>query len=280
LSEEPPRMAAAGLIDLHCHILPGRDDGARTLDMAVAMARNAEADGVGTIVATPHVFRDGRTLEDPGAIGRDCDALNRSLEAAGIRVEILPGAEVHVSHDLISEIRAHRNSLVLNKSPYLCVEFPEDVVFPGTRDLFFDLLNDGITPIIAHPERNSAFRRNPGLLRDLVQMGSLSQANAGSLSGRFGSRALEAVGDFLKSNLVHFLASDAHDEMNAESWLSSAAHRAEPFVGRERAMALVRDNPLVVISGKPFPDWPAPLLSRGEQKPFKFRISNILRRRG
>ncbi len=266
------------MIDLHCHILPGLDDGAQTPGMALAMARKAASDGIETIVATPHVFRDGREYWEDAAISCKCEALNRVLGEKGIPVRILPGAEVHVSHDLIAEIRAHRKGLVLNESSYLSVEFPEDLVFSGTAGLFFDLMSDGITPIIAHPERNSVFQRDPARLVDLIRMGALAQANAGSLSGRFGSRALDAVRLFLKSNLIHILASDAHNEAEPGAWLSGAVSRAADLVGPERARAMVEENPRAVISDKPLPECPSPADPRIPKKAsFKLRIPNILR---
>lgn len=277
MSEASSIPGPSGLVDLHCHILPGLDDGARTPEVSLAMARKAASDGVGTIVATPHVFRDGRAFADAAVIDRACEALNRELAANGIAVEILPGAEVHVSHDLISEIKANRLSFVLNKGSYLCVEFPEDLVFSGTRDLFFNLLSDGITPIIAHPERNSVFGRDPELLYDLVRMGALSQANAGSLTGRYGSRAFEAARIFLKSNLIHFLASDGHDDSDTAPWLSAGVRQAEAVVGRERALALVRENPRAAVADKPVPDCPLPVLPGAGRRSFKIRIPKILR---
>ena len=277
MSVAPSATGVGELVDLHCHILPGLDDGARTLDVSLAMARNAAADGVGTIVATPHIFRDGRAFENGGSIGQKCDELNSALGEAGIPVKILPGAEVHVSHDLIAEIRANKDCLVLNKSSYLFVEFPEDLIFSGTKDLFFELLSDGITPIIAHPERNSVFCRNPGILYELIHLGALAQANAGSLSGRYGSRAFASVRGFLRWNLVHFLASDGHDDGHPGPWLSGAVLQAEPLVGRERALAMVRENPLAVTVDRPLPDFPLPVPPKSGLKSFKIRIPNILR---
>jgi len=275
---QPPSSAATGdFVDLHCHILPGLDDGAETMDVSLAMARLAAADGVGTIVATPHIFRGDHALKDPGAIGRKCDELNRALKENVIPVQVLPGAEVHISHDLIAEIRADREHLVLNRSSYLFVEFPSEHVFSGIKDLFFELMSDGITPIITHPERNAVFCRNPGLLYELIQMGALSQANAGSFEGRYGRLAAESVCRFLSLNLVHFIASDGHDARAYGPRLSAAVLKAEPIVGRDRALALVRENSLAVIKDGQMPPFPPPTPPKTEGRSFKIRIPRLYR---
>ncbi|MBA7694408.1 Tyrosine-protein phosphatase YwqE [subsurface metagenome] len=155
------------MIDLHCHILPGLDDGAQSLDEAIEMARIAEKDGIEKIVATPHLFRDNYVHEDLSIIEKKCKELNKTLKVNNIHMEILSGAEVHVSHNLIDEIRKNRDYLVLNKSRYMFVEFPSEHVFSGVQKLFFELMQEDIIPIIAHPERNSVFVRHPSLLYEL-----------------------------------------------------------------------------------------------------------------
>jgi protein-tyrosine phosphatase len=156
------------MIDLHSHILPGLDDGAQSMEESLEMAKIAERDGVEKIVATPHLFRGNFIYEDLGIIGNFIyedlgiieikrSELSQVLKENNIHVEILAGAEVHVSHNLIDEIRKNRENLVLNQSSYMVVEFPSDLIFSGAKNLFFELMSEGIIPIIAHPERNSVF---------------------------------------------------------------------------------------------------------------------------
>ena len=138
-------------------------------------------------------------------------------------------------------------------------------------------MSEGITPIIAHPERNSVFIHNPSLLYELIQMGGLSQANSGSFSGLYGSRVEEAVLHFLELNLIHFIASDSHNTHSLVSRLSEAMKRARMIVGEEEARALVKDNPQAVLDDKEIPYLPDPINPKEKEKSFKINIPNIFR---
>ncbi len=263
------------MIDLHSHILPGLDDGARSVEESLEIAKIAERDGVEKIVATPHLFRGDFIHENLSIIEKKRSELSQALKENNIRVEILAGAEVHISHNLIEEIRKNRENLVLNQSSYMFVEFPSDHVFSGANSLFFELMSEGINPIIAHPERNSVFIHSPSLLYELIQMGGLSQANSGSFSGLYGRRVEEAVLHFLELNLIHFIASDSHNNYSLVSRLSEAVKRARMIVGEEKARALVKDNPQAVLDDKEIPSLPDPINPKEKEKSFKINIPNI-----
>lgn len=260
------------MIDLHCHILPGLDDGAESLEEAVGMARIAEAEGIEKIVATPHLFRDNFEYEDLSIIEERRKELSNVLEINNIQVEILSGAEVHISHNLIEEIRKNRNYLVLNQGSYMFIEFPSDHVFSGIKELFFELMSEGITPIIAHPERNSVFARSPSLLYDFVQMGGLAQANSGSFSGIYGKEIEEAVFRLLELNLVHFIGSDGHNTRSRAPRLLEAVKRAEMVGWKEKAKTLVWDNPKAVIENREIPFLAEPVNPEEKEKKFRVKI--------
>jgi len=267
------------MIDLHTHILPGLDDGARSLEESLEMAKIAERDGIEKIVATPHLFRGNFIHEDLSIIEKKRSELSQALRENNIHVEILAGAEVHISHNLIDEIRKNRENLVLNQSSYMFVEFPSSLVFSGAKNLFFELMSEGINPIIAHPERNSVFIHSPSLLYELIQMGGLSQANSGSFSGLYGRRVEEAVLHFLELNLIHFIASDCHNTHSLVSRLSEAVKRARMIVGEENARALVKDNPQAVLDDRKIPYLPEPINPKEKEKSFKIKIPNIFKHR-
>ncbi|MGQ9673833.1 MAG: tyrosine-protein phosphatase [Candidatus Aminicenantales bacterium] len=267
------------MIDLHCHILPGVDDGAENLEEAVAMARIAWEDGVEKIVATPHLYREGVDSGCLGSIEEKHQALCQSLRKNGISIDILAGAEVHISHNLIGEIRKNRRSLVLNGSSYMFVEFPSQHIFPGVKNLFFDLMSEGITPIIAHPERNRVLAEHPGLLFELIQMGAFCQANSGSFLGLYGPSAEETAFRFLGWNMVHFIASDGHNARSLPPRLKEAVSRAESAVGKEKSRALVVDNPLAVLEDREIPAYIEPIDPRKSKKSFRFRVPGLLHRR-
>ena len=267
------------MIDLHCHILPGLDDGAGTLEDSLAMAETAWKDGIKTIVATPHLFRGNFSTDDFSLIEERRREFREALEKNKVAVEVKAGAEVHIAHNLIDKIRTHRNDLVINGSAYMFIEFPSSHVYPGVKNLVFDLMSEGIIPIIAHPERNSVLVRHPGLLYDLVGMGALAQANGGSLTGYYGREAGEASIRFLKWNLIHFLASDAHSSSSIPPRLSEAVKRAEAAIGKDRARSLVFDNPQAVLDDREIPSLLSPVDPRKLKKSLSFRIPDFLRRR-
>jgi protein-tyrosine phosphatase len=267
------------MIDLHCHILPGVDDGAESIDVSLAMARMAASDGVQTIVATPHFFREDCSSNNFALVDERRRELSEALVRDQIAVEIKSGAEVHISHDLISEIRENRKSLVLNGSGYMFVEFPSGHIYPGVKNLFFDLMTEGIVPIIAHPERNAVLARQASLLYDLVQVGALAQANGGSIMGLYGPEARETILRFLECHLVHFLASDGHNSSSLPPRLSEAARCAESVIGKEEALCLVDRNPQAVLDDLDIPYLPQPVDPRKSKKSISVRIPEFLRRR-
>jgi protein-tyrosine phosphatase len=267
------------MIDLHCHILPGLDDGAKSFEEALEMARIAEKDGIEIIVATPHMFREGYVYDDFKEIEDQITKLNHVLRENTVNVKILKGAEVHISHNLIEEIQKNRENLVLNESSYMFVEFPSDHVFRDVKNLFFELMGEGITPIITHPERNSVFSHNTSLLFELTQMGGLIQVNSGSFLGFYGSRAREAVHYFLELNLIHFIASDGHNTKAIAPRLSGAVREVSSRVGEEKANVLVKDNPLAVLEDRELPDFFDPIDPREKEKSLKIKLPDIFGRK-
>jgi protein-tyrosine phosphatase len=265
------------MIDLHCHILPGLDDGAKDLAHAVAMARIARDDGITHIAGTPHLFKGSFDFPDLGVFAEARDRLSGALREEGVDITILAGAEVHITHGLVGEVRARRKSLTLAGSAYLIVEFPHDHVYSGAKDLFFELMSEGVIPIIAHPERNTMFAQFPKLLFELVDLGALAQANAGSLLDAHGLEAGTAVRRFLELSLVHFIASDGHNTHSKAPRLAAAAAAAAAIVGDAIAAALVTDNPRAVIEDRDIPYHPDPVDPGGKDKKLKLRIPGFLR---
>lgn len=267
------------MIDLHSHILPGIDDGAQNMEEALEMARIAEQDGVKKIVSTPHVFRYPFNHRDLSVIEKKRKELTWVLKENGIHVDVLSGAEVHICHDLMDKIKRNREILVINQGSYMLVEFPPHNVFSGVIQLFFDLLNERITPIISHPERNLIFMRSPEVLFKLIQMGGLCQANSGSFLGYYGRKAMNAVYYFLDLDFIHFVASDCHKPHSEETSLSEAALRIQDAGGEEKARALFIQNPLAVLSNREIPYIPEPINPQKEERSLKVKVPNIFRRR-
>jgi protein-tyrosine phosphatase len=244
---------------------------------AVEMARIACEDGVGTIVATPHVFRDGSDPSVLGHIGGKRDELVKALAKAGIDIEIVRGAEVFFSHEFLEEVRRKRARIVINGSAYLFVEFPPEHVYSGARDIFFDLMNDGIIPIIAHPERNSVFQRDPGRLYELVRMGALAQANCRSFLGGYGTHVRETAESFMRLNLIQIIASDGHSPRTRAPRMRAAVAEAAKIVGEKAALAMVTANPEAVIKDGEPPHRPDPIDPSTRKKSLKLSVPGFLK---
>lgn len=236
------------MIDLHCHILPGADDGPGTLDEAVEMCRIAERDGIGTIVATPH-FRPG-IYEIPDIAGR-IDELRGALAEKGIRLTILPGSDVTVTPELPGHLAAKPGLTINNTGKYFLAELPHEAVPARWEEFLLDILRNGITPILTHPERNHWFIHHPDALLSFVHAGGLVQITASSILGESGVESRNYCIYLLKRNLVHVVATDAHSRLQRPPLLSPALRTAASLVGSDRAMRLVRDIPEKIISGLP-----------------------------
>lgn len=196
------------MIDLHCHVLPGIDDGPRTIEGSVALARAAAAAGTRTIVATPHV--SVRYPNDAATIAQLVDELNERLAAEGVAVEVCAGAEI--AEGKVAEIEPEQlGSLRLGHGGWLLIEPPFRPTAPALVALVDDLQGQGHGVVLAHPERCPAFHRDPAMLESLVRAGALTSVTAGSLAGRFGGDVRSFALDLADAEMLHNVASDAHD---------------------------------------------------------------------
>jgi protein-tyrosine phosphatase len=196
------------VIDLHCHVLAGIDDGPETIEGSLALARVAAEHGTQTIVATPHV--SWRYGNESTGIARLVGETNTALAAAEIGVTVLAGAEIAMSRaaDLPPE---ELSALTLGGGPWLLIECPFSSDATGLDTLIGDLWEAGHGVVLAHPERSPAFQRDPQSLESLVRAGVLTSITAGSLVGRFGSTVRRFALQLIEAELVHNVASDAHD---------------------------------------------------------------------
>jgi protein-tyrosine phosphatase len=241
------------MIDLHSHIIPEIDDGASDFEEAVNMLKIAEKDGVRTIVATPHVFCDRSEIKDLEKIPEEFKKFKEKVKGFELNIEILQGAENYFVSDLRERLNSFSNILTINKSDYFLVEFPFEFIFPGIKEFIFNIMTDGFIPIICHPERNREFQRNPGLLYEFLKIGALSQVNAGSFKGIYGTEVRLAAYDLLKFNLVHIIASDCHNLEDKEPGLSFLYEKLK-VIQKEKIDMLVKIIPGSIISNKPIPD--------------------------
>jgi protein-tyrosine phosphatase len=234
------------VIDIHSHIMPDIDDGARSMEEAVEMARIAAGDGIEQMVSTPHMFNGLSNNPEPSEILERVAALNEAIGSGGLKV--LPGNEVHVSHEIAEQARNNRVTKI-NSRNYMLVEFPQLTVPVGADELFYKLLLQGVRPILVHPERNGQIQARPSIVATFVERGVLIQVTAMSVTGEFGPAARTCAERLLRHNCVHFLATDAHRPNRRPPILSKGRAAAAAIIGDEPARALVEDNPRAVVNG-------------------------------
>ena len=236
------------MIDLHCHMLPSIDDGARDLDTALAMARLAVADGITTTVCTPHIYPGLFENTVPGIQDAVVD-FRAALKAAEIPLEISYGADIQVVPDLLQSLRAGALP-TLHNSRYFLFEPPHHVALPGMLDLLHNVIASGYVPIITHPERLSYIEDHYEQFHEAVSMGAWLQITGGALLGRFGHRVKAISERFLAEGVVHLLASDGHNLKNRTPELSEARAAAALWVGEEEAQRLVHDRPRAILDDR------------------------------
>lgn len=197
------------MIDIHNHILPGVDDGAKTENDSIDMAIKALDEGIHTIIATPH-HRNGMFNNDRDSILRNVAILKELLKQEEIPLQVLAGQETRINGDMIEDLK-NGELQTLNGTRYVFVELPFTTVPRYAEQLLFDLQVEGYIPIIAHPERNEELLENPQKLYNFVRNGALTQVTSGSLMGEFGKKTAQFTEQIIDANLTHFVASDAHN---------------------------------------------------------------------
>ncbi|MGH3062121.1 MAG: tyrosine-protein phosphatase, partial [Gaiellaceae bacterium] len=239
------------LIDLHSHILPGLDDGSRTVEDARALARRAAAEGVTAIAATPHVRVDYPTR--PEEMERGVMRLREDFVAQGIDVDVLHGGEIDLGMLATLDDDELRRFSLAQSGRYLLLEFPYSGWPASLEETVYGLGLRGFVAVVAHPERNRALQSDPRRLAEAVRIGALVQVTAASLDGRIGRSSQKAAVRLLELDLAHVLASDAHTPEIREAGLAGAAES----VGDEAlAHFLTVDAPTAIVAGEALPERP------------------------
>ncbi|SER69859.1 protein-tyrosine phosphatase [Gracilibacillus ureilyticus] len=233
------------MIDLHCHILPGRDDGAKHITESIEMAKSAVSQGIDTIIATPHQLNskyNNYKIEIIEAVQQ----LNEILKESDIPLTILPGQETRINGEMITDL-INGQLLPLNEtSGYLFVELPFNHVPRYTKQLLFDLQVQGVKPIIVHPERNNELIEHPNILVDLVREGALTQLTEASVTGHFGKKVKKFCMQCIEANLTHFIASDAHN-VKTRGFVTKDAHRVLKKEFGTQVTSYFMDNAYAVV---------------------------------
>jgi protein-tyrosine phosphatase len=242
------------MIDIHSHILPGLDDGSKSLEESVAMLRQAAAAGTTDIVASPHANQE--YTFDPLVVERKIGELQA---AVGDAPRIHYGCDFHLTLENIEDALHSPEKYSIDHRGYLLVEFSDFLIPKTTDQLFAQMMNVGLRPIVTHPERNQLLQRRLPELEAWVAQGVHLQVTAQSLLGRFGKTAKHCAHEWMGRGLVHFLASDAHDT----KWRTAALDEARKYVderfGPEAGLRMFVENPRSALAGAPLSAVPLPI---------------------
>lgn len=216
------------MLDIHTHILPGIDDGAASMDEALAMARMAVADGTTAMIATPHTC-DGVYDTTKSDVLEGCRKLNFHIRRENIPLVIFPGQEVRLTPELLENING-KKVLTLNFSKYILVELSMNVIPNFLPDLISSICARALIPVIAHPERNPVLMADMDLVKNLHYQGAVFQLTAGSFTGMFGRGIKKSAKRLTHMGMVHFMGSDTHSVKQRSPLMSKGIGQMEKFM--------------------------------------------------
>jgi protein-tyrosine phosphatase len=242
-------IAPEPFVDIHCHLIPGIDDGAKSWQETHAMAEIAVDEGVATIIATPHqlgtyAHNDGDTIR------QRTEELQQQLQEHGVDLRVLPGADVRIDEPMLAGLRAGHVLTLADRGKHVLLELPHELYFP-LEGVLAALDRAGLVGILSHPERNQGLLKDPQQASRLVKLGCLMQITAGSLLGAFGPAPQQMAEWMLEQGLVHFLATDAHGCRSRRPLMRRAFQYAAELVEEEVAVEICCRNPAAVAAGQP-----------------------------
>jgi protein-tyrosine phosphatase len=236
----------SGYVDLHCHLLPGVDDGARTPADALEMARALVDLGVSTVAVSPHARAGCAPVE---VCAERLAALRANLAEAGVPLTLELGAENALVEDGFLEALGTPAARPVHRGPYMLVELPYSAPVPALPTLVFQMMRKGVVPLLAHPERCLELQR-PGRAAEAVALGARLQLDLGALSGRYGPVARRTARTLLDTGLYAVAATDLHAPAGARRWIERALSELRACAGDAAVERLFRDAPARVLAGE------------------------------
>lgn len=234
-----------GMIDMHCHIIPGVDDGAETKQDVERLLRMEYKSGVRTIVLTPH-YRKG-LFEAPGKeVLKNARYVQKKAEQMGLDMQICLGCEYHANSGMLEDLKREERFRI-NGGKYVLVEFSHRHSFQKIRNWIYELINEGYYPIVAHVERYPQVAKEVEKVEDLIELGALIQMDAGALLGEQGFKIKQIAKRLLKKDCVHMIASDAHNVEQCRPNLDLCAKYVTKKFGKEKALELFVENPRLIL---------------------------------
>lgn len=236
------------MFDMHIHIIPGIDDGAKDESITRQMLRIAAQNGTTHMVATPHVI-EGDWLPAWEEITGHCQNLRQMAEELRVQLQIFPGGEIAMSMDILDLLKGP-GSYCINGGRYLLVEFPAAEIPDFADDFFFTLQTRGITPVIAHPERHPVIARRPELLAQWINKGILTQVNCSSLTGKMGERAMKTAELLAANQMIYLLGSDAHGIRTRNPDMTEGIGKLGELTGPDEVRRITYEHPLAVVNSR------------------------------
>ncbi len=259
-----------GIIDIHSHILPGLDDGAKDMDMAMEMVRIYKKNGVDKVIATPHYVKDSSMSTSIEKNKEVLDKLREEIERADLDFEIFLGHEIYLFRDILKELKRGKLG-TMNGTSYVFIELAQMDIPDYTRELIRELVAEGYRPILSHPEKNTLIIEDINIVYDFIQDGALIEVDIPSLCGNFGMDVRKTSEELLKHKMVHFLATGAHSSIRRSPRIDSGVEEIKNLIGEDLFKRLTFDNPKSLIEDE--------IIEIEEAKPYrKSKFFNLFRR--
>ncbi len=236
------------MIDLHTHILPNIDDGSRSIDETFELIKEAQNAGFKSVVLTSH-YMEGyyeTNLHEREVL---TNLIQNNFREKNIDIDVYIGNEIYMSDNLIKLLESGKASTINNTS-YVLFEMPLNVEPYNLYDIIYQMQQNKIVPILAHPERYSFIQKDLELMYDLIEKGVLMQANFGSIIGQYGKKAQKTVRTFLNNNMIHLLGSDAHRHKTIYPRIPEAIKELEKLISTEKLKELTTTNPELILNNK------------------------------
>src|SRR5512146_2553765 len=233
------------MVDIHSHILPGVDDGAKSWEMAIGMCRMAAADGITHMVATPHAndqFAYDRSQHEA--------ALAQLREKVSGKIQLSLGCDFHMSFDNIQALRKNPAEFCIGRTNYLLVEFSDFGMSRQMLEMLKEFLDNGLRPIVTHPERNRILQQQPKMILEMAEIGCVIQVTASSFTGFWGKGPKKTAQWLLKNGTLHVLATDSHDLARRKPMLSAVRAAVAELAGEVIAELLVSKSPEAIVRGE------------------------------
>lgn len=235
------------MIDLHCHLLPGVDDGSKSMDISLKLANDAVRDGIDYALLTPH-HMNGVYLNHKKEVIQQTQEFQVELDRHKIPLKVFPGQEVRINGGLLTALDQDDILFADEGGQYLMLEFPDDDVPSYTSNMIYELMQRGIIPIIVHPERNTKIMKEPDILYRLLNRGCLSQITAGSYVGAFGYKVQKFSKQLIQTGQAYVFASDVHDLPNRKYEMTNAFAKLNHEFGNDY-VSRFSENAKRIING-------------------------------